>query len=134
MLIIGLVGGTEGRRANVAAQVLASGRARMGLYSMDGLSGQRQRVYLLEGVLLNFERGRERDKGLILSHVRTLDEAKIIRDRGGFLWHVEGLPSSEIPIMRHDLLVTDRPGGVRHYLDPVEALSEAMLRYSTIAA
>lgn len=134
MLIIGLVGGCEHRREEVAQAVVGVGRARLVAYAMRVPKSGRLRADLLRDVVLKFDHGKERDRGLVLTHVKTWEEADYIRALGGQLWHVEGVPSSEIAIQRDDLMVTPRAGGVRHYLDPVEALSETMIRYNPKAA
>lgn len=128
MLIVGLVGGTEKRRDAVAAALSGSGRSRVAVYAMYSPESGKSRAGILEKVILDFDFGRDSGRGLVLSHVKTLEESELIRDRGGFLWHVEGVPSSEIPIQRGDVMVTDKSGGIRHYLDPFEALSETMVR------
>lgn len=128
MLIIGLVGGCERGRSDVAAAVVGAGGARLAEYSMRSPKNGRSRVKLLRDVVLNFGVSKSPDIGLVLTHVKTWEEAEYIRSLGGYLWHIEGMPSSDIAIQRCDLMVTPQSGGVRHYLDPVDALSETMMR------
>jgi hypothetical protein len=133
MLIIGLVGGTEARRDAVASAFEKVGKARLGVFALRSPAEGKERARLLDDVILKFDDGKSRDMGLILSHVKTPEEAELIRMKGGHLLHVDGVPSSCIPIHRSDLMVTAKPGGDRHYLDPLEALSEITSRYSRAA-
>ncbi|MCF1457388.1 MAG: hypothetical protein LPH21_07425 [Shewanella sp.] len=127
MLIIGLVGSTEARREEMAAKLSKAGKAQLGVFSLKVPRDASARLALLSSAIKGFG-GKGRDWGLVLSHVTTLKEAEFIRARGGFLLHLEGRVSGEISIQRGDLMVTSRLGGYRHYLDPVEALSELTSR------
>ena len=131
MLIIGLVGGTEARREAVADQLTASRRVRFARYAMKTPEVGPVRMERLRDVVLasSWAGGTSVNRGLVITHVLTADEADFLRSRGGQVWHLEGVPSDVIAIARHDLLVTHKVGGSRHYLDPLEAVSEALLRY-----
>lgn len=133
MLIIGLVGGTEARRDAVADAFVKVGKPRLGLFALRSNADGEGRAKLLDQVVLKFSGGKFKGNGLILSHVLTAEEADLIRKNGGYLLHVDGVPSSCIPIRRNDLMVTAKPGGDRHYLDPLEALSEITQRSSRVA-
>ena len=133
MLIIGLAGGSEARRDEIAAVFNKVGKARLGVFALRSPADGEERAKLLDNVILRFDDGKSRDMALVLSHVKTLEEAELIRRKGGYLLHVDGQVSSCIPILRTDLMVTAKAGGERHYLDPLEALSEITLRYSAAA-
>jgi hypothetical protein len=125
MLIIGLVAGNSLEREQVAAELEGLRKSRLGVLAMRENASGVERVRLLSQMLCFSSRN---ENGLILSNVSTIEEADFIRNRGGFLCHVYGRPSGEIPIRRCDLMVTANPGGIRHYLDPSEALSEIETR------
>lgn len=133
MLIVGLVGGAEAQRDAVAAALIATGKSRLGVFALRSPENGVKRAELLDDVILKFDDGKSRDMGLVLSHVKTCEEAELIRKKGGYLLHVAGVPSCCIPIMRADLMVTSIPGGERHYLDPLEVLSEISARYARAA-
>lgn len=61
---------------------------------------------------------------LVVAHVVHEPQARRIRQLGGHVVHVEGVPSDEVPIVRGDLLVTAKAGGNRHFVDAEAALSE----------
>lgn len=136
MVIIGLSGSTDRRRDAVAKAVSESRLARLVTYALfDPVHGARlgeRRSARVRDVLKDV--GAARIEGVVFSQVRTREEADALRERGGFMWHVEGYPSCDVPIRRGDLLVTDQDGGHRHFLDPVEALSETLLQHAARAA
>lgn len=127
-LIIGLVGGTESRRDRLAGQAQAASKGPLPVYAMYSPSSGAQRAELLAGIVATFAGLAMPSPALLLSHIRTLEEAQFIRAQGGILWHLQGAPSAEVSILRSDLMVTERSGGDRHYLDVTEALSESRLR------
>lgn len=136
MVIIGIVGSTPQRRQAVAERAASAEQARLLVHAMlapnpHGVSAPRSRSKRVAAMV---EDSRGHVDGVIFSHLLTLDEAERLRDLGGVVWHVEGTPSGEIPIERHDWLVTDVRGGERHFLDPIEALSETLLHYARAAA
>ncbi len=130
MLIIGLVGGTELNREVVADELAKIGKSRLGVFALRSPADGTERAALLKDIILNFDHGLDDDTGLVLSHVTTPEEANLIRNKGGHLLHVQGSPSKTIAIHHSDLMVTAKRGGDRHYLDPLEALSEISTRYA----
>ena len=131
MVIIGLSGSTDASRDAVAKKVDDAKLARLVAYSLcdprHGASLGERRAKRVNAILGDcMPSGID---GIVLSHIRTREEADEVRRRGGFMWHVEGYPSCDVPIQREDLLVTDKDGGHRHFLDPVEALSETLLQH-----
>lgn len=66
--------------------------------------------------------------GLVVIHCLTLEEAALVRESGGEVWHVYGAkPSALVPIRRPDRMVTTGESGFAHVLAPLEALSEYLL-------
>ncbi len=131
MVIIGLSGSSSARREAVAAKVAEAKLARLVTYALNNpSSGTRvgeRRAERVREMLQDVMPGQL--DGFVFSHVQTLEEANELRERGGVMWHVEGCPSCDVPIRRDDLLVTDKDGGRRHFLDPVEALSETLIQH-----
>ena len=128
MYIIGLVGGSVAERDAVAAAFYQVDKTTLGIFSLrDPVNGE-ARAKLLDEVIIKLNHSKYRNKGLVLPHVITREEAQWITAKGGFLLHVDGMPSRCIPIKHHDLLVTAKPDGYRHYLGPLEALSEVIIR------
>lgn len=126
MVIIGLYGSTPPRRHRVANQVAEADIARLVAYHMDTPCKPRSRADRMAHVMTDVA-GTRLD-GIVFADVQSYEEADAIRQRGGVLWFVEGSPSSDIAIQRGDIAVTDKEGGHRHYLDPLEALSETLCR------
>lgn len=136
MVIIGITGSTAERRQAVAERAASAEQARLLVNAMltpnpAGVSAPRSRAKRVTAMV---EDSRGHVDGVIFSQLLTLNEAERLRDLGGVVWHVEGTPSGEIPIELRDFLVTDVAGGERHFLDPVEALSETLLHYARAAA
>jgi hypothetical protein len=66
--------------------------------------------------------------GLVIVHCLTPEEATLVRESGGEVWHVYGAkPSALVPIRRADRMVTTGESGFSHVLAPLEALSEYLL-------
>lgn len=126
MVIIGLYGSTPPRRGRIADRVARSRLARLVAYKMDTPCKPSQRAERMGHVMTDVVATRL--DGIVFADVRSYEEADAIRQRGGVLWFVEGSPSSDIAIQRGDIAVTDTEGGHRHYLDPLEALSETLFR------
>lgn len=124
-VLIGLVGGSPARRSEIAARLVKEGAARLVEYSfgpVDHYKPGRARLLAENLAGLLGVAG-----GLVATHIISEDEADIIRDAGGEVWHVEGSPSRYVSQRREDRLVTDAYGGRRHFLDPLEALSALLL-------
>ena len=127
MIVIGLAGGTAANREAIAARLQDEGGQQLAVWAIRGnhLNDSRAR-----SVARALESGPAPVKGLVLSHVLTEEEAEVIRANGGHMWHVFGPVSSAVVIRRCDLLVTVKEGGDRHWLDPIEALSEVVLSHA----
>ncbi|MBS9758464.1 hypothetical protein JR044_31205 [Pseudomonas aeruginosa] len=128
MIVIGLAGGTAPGREAIAQRLHEAGGQQLVVWGLKGdrLNDGRARAVAraLDGMQ---EPACRLADGIVLTHVLTEEEADVIRANGGQLWHVFGPVSSAVVIRRGDLLVTTKEGGDRHWLDPIEALSEALL-------
>ncbi|WP_110636283.1 hypothetical protein [Salinicola salarius] len=137
MIFIGLAGSTMARRDNMGLAIVEAGMrmaggprrlVRHGICSpeptdvRDEITRARRTRELAQDM-----RG-TKFSGAVFTHVLTEEEARAIRDMGGEIWHVEGMPSDRVVIRRLDQMVTDTEGGSRHYLDATEALSEMVLQ------
>lgn len=127
MMIIGLVGGKACDRAEIGKRLERFGKAGLKVVPSSDSRAPGVRVKTLAASLETADRNRALG-GLVVTDVVTVVEADEIRRRGGVIWHVMGAPSELIPIRRDDALVTHMQGGCRHYLDPLEALSEVLLQ------
>ncbi|KAA0015484.1 hypothetical protein F0A16_20565 [Salinicola corii] len=140
MILIGLAGSTMARRDNMGLAIATAG--------LEMAGGPRRLARLaicspepgkMRDEIMRAERTRDRIddmrgssfSGAVMVHVMCEAEAKVIRARGGEIWHVEGMPSDSVVIHWGDRLVTDTEGGSRHYLDAVEALSEMAMAAKT---
>ncbi|WP_372830547.1 hypothetical protein [Pontibacterium sp.] len=134
-MIIGLMGGESPRRTKIAKALQASSSTARVLdlnypRLCDGNPTRmaQRRVEALNQFLQ--DDGGRADELQVVMHVLSMEEAQVLRAKGAFMWNCEGPPSKEIPIERHDLMVTDQ-GAFRprpHFLMPEEALSEARRR------
>lgn len=146
-VLIGLCGGTvEARQEVTATLVDKAGRGIGGWEHGGGMRGARPCVArdwhrelarenalraLLDG--LPALKARTPDAGLVVSHALNETEVEMIKKAGGYIWHLAGPVSAVVPIARDDLLVTPTEGGERHFLDPLEALAEQLLRQGAAA-
>lgn len=126
MLIIGLYGGSpESRHEIQRALVHPQKRPELQAFACPlavRLAGSR--VHHLRAAL------EQRPAGvqvLLVTHVQTVEEAQLLKTYGARMWYVMGQPSEVIPLAQGDLPVTGMVGGCRHYLDPLEALSQSLL-------
>lgn len=139
MLLIGLYGGKAAARICVATTLETHPLTRVNVLSLPpipGMSGEAravlvaeqgpQRAKLLEAHFDRLDR-RKQAPHLIVTHVESLEEAQAIRAQGGVLWFVQGVPSDIIPIQPGDLGVSNVAGPDSRYLDPAEALHQALL-------
>lgn len=131
MLVIGLAGGTVGARDAVCRRLVESCELRVAAWSMPGPRLAGGRAKHLRATLEDV--GQLPAQLFVVAHVLTEREAKVIREQGGQVWHVFGPVSSDVIIRQGDPLVTEVEGGDRHWLDPIEALSEAILRRQAVA-
>jgi hypothetical protein len=128
MILIGLFGGSPESREEITRVMVEAAGIELGTYrlapssTLDGEARLEKLAIVLRGV-----GAQVKDRGLLITHVMSCEEADAIRARGGRLLYVQGAPSEVIPITLEDLAVTVTPGGYGHYLDPVEAYSEVLL-------
>lgn len=137
MILIGLCGSTDRRRDAVATKVVEAKLARLVTLALEtpaptypraGVARARRLLEVAD------DARRARFEGVVFSRLKTLEEADQLRALGGEVWHIEGVPSADVPIRLGDLLVTATDGGHRHYLDPLEAFSETVQRLRARAA
>lgn len=128
MLLIGISGANSLAREVVAKAMKNAGVCGVSVYSdaprkrdESPRSAARRLKNMNEMISATPANGAE---CLIISHVIYKRQASRIRELGGFVVHVEGVPSDEVPIERGDLLVTASLGGHRHFIDGEAALSE----------
>lgn len=133
MLVIGLAGGTLEQREAIAARLQADGGRQLAVMSVTGYRIGDGRANTISRALDKARTGREVVPGLVFAHVLTEEEAVVIRKHRGHVWHVYGVPSRNVVIRHGDQLVTEREGGERHFLDPIEALSEVLLARALVA-
>lgn len=126
MIIIGLAGGKPCDRREIADRLERFG---MRIKALDTSNAYKPATRLRDLCTALGDVGRNRSlMGVVCVHVVAEEEAAEIRRRGGVLWHVMGAPSESVVIRLGDLLVTHMQGGCRHFLDPMEALSEELLK------
>lgn len=133
MLVIGLAGSSAESREAVAKRLHEDSGRQFVVWALLGVRAGHGRANTLARALEGAKPGRAAVEGLVLTHVLTEEEAAVIRAHGGFVWHVCGVPSSHVVIRPGDLLVTETEGGVRHFLDPIEALSEVLLARAVVS-
>lgn len=126
MLIIGLYGGSPESRIEIQrALVHPHKRPELQAFACPPVVTKASaRVHHLRTALAQRARG---VTVLLVTHVQTVEEAQLLKAQGARLWHVMGKPCESIPIAQGDLPVTGMVGGCRHYLDPLEALSQTVL-------
>lgn len=138
MLLVGIAGANPLARERVALDMQAAGVCCVSLY--EDVPAQRfgahtevaRRMQRLDGMISSTPA-----KGaqcLVAVHVVHRQEADRLRKLGGYVVHVEGVPSDEVPIVRGDLLVTATQGGHRHFIDGESALSELWVKSAQGAA
>lgn len=127
MLLIALSGGSPEERVAIADRLVASGKGHLAAFAQmtPSVNCGPRRAALLRDVLggTGAIHG-----GLIIVHCVTQEEAQVVRQAKGAQWHVYGKPSSFVPILRGDTIVTNAENGFEHVRDPLEALSELMQR------
>ena len=128
MLLIGVAGANALARERVAKAMKAAGVCGVSVYidapKQQGVSprnAQRRLKHMNEMIAATPAKGAE---CLVVAHVVHEAQALRIRELGGYVVHVEGVPSDEVPIKRGDLLVTATVGGNRHFIDGEAALSQ----------
>ncbi|WP_417788202.1 hypothetical protein [Stutzerimonas xanthomarina] len=128
MLLIGIAAANPLAREQVAKAMEAAGVCSVSCYSdTPAKANNSPREMLRRLDRLNEMIKATPAKGaecLVAVHLVHEVEASRIRSLGGYVVHVEGVPSDEVPIVRGDLLVTATDGGHRHFIDGQSALSE----------
>lgn len=127
MLVIGLSGGTLAKRAAIAQRLEQQGGQLKALPILGNRLGD-GRARTVARALEGAARGRRPVQGLVFTHLLTAAEAAVVRKHGGHVWHLTGPISNVVAIERGELLVTDREGGQGRQLDPLEALSEVLIK------
>lgn len=132
MLLIGIAGGNSLAREVVAKAMKDAGVCGVSIYSDEpckryesSKTAARRLVHMNEMISATPAKGAE---CLVVSQVLYKPQAERIRELGGYVVHVEGVPSDEVPIVMGDLLVTATAGGNRHFVDGEAALSEFWAR------
>lgn len=126
MLLIGLAGGKPASRREIAERLVSFARSGFVICEMPASPRAAVRVAYLADFMRNIEQNRAVG-GVVVRDVMTEHEAEEIYRRGGEMWHVMGPPSESVPMHLKDRKVTHMQGGCRHFLDAMEAFSEAML-------
>lgn len=127
-MLIALSGGSPAQRERIAARLIESGKARLQAYVQHEpkASHPYRRAHVLRAAL---EQGghRGRQHGLVVVHCLTEQEAVLVREQGGVLWHLYSRPSARVVIRAGDCMVVDDDEGEDHIRAPLEALSELLL-------
>jgi hypothetical protein len=130
MLLIGLAGGSAQARDEVAGAMQEAGLCRVqaaaNYETGRGVWGHDKRLDWVRALVAVTPKASV--ECLVFSQVLCEAEAGEIRRLGGYVCHVQGVPSGEVPIRLGDVMITRTEGGDRHYLDPVEALSQLMCK------
>lgn len=128
MLVIGLSGGTVGKREAIAQCLERQGGQQLKALPILGSRVGEGRARTVERALEGAATGRRPVQGVVFTHLLTAAEAAVVRRHGGHVWHLTGPVSGVVAIEHGELLVTDREGGHGLQLDPLEALSEVLLK------
>lgn len=140
MFLIALSGGEIADRERITDCLVGAGKARLAGFAMNPplrrsvpakklppLDGQ-ARAARLSQAIEGLESRPPVAGGLVIVHCLTPEEANVVRESGGEVWHVYGAkPSALVPIRRADRMVTLGENGFGHVLAPLEALSEYLL-------
>lgn len=140
MFLIALSGGKIADRERITDCLVESGKARLAGYALNPplrrgeaskklppLDGPLRSARLAQAIA-GLECSPPVAGGLVIVHCLTLEEAAVVRESGGEVWHVYGSsPSALVPIRRADRMVTPEGSGFGHVLTPLEALSEYLL-------
>lgn len=122
MLIIGLIGGSEANRDQIAERIckVSSQATRFDMRYPKEPEKRAQQVRDLVG-----SRGMNLNKTLVMLNVATEEEAETLRDLGAVFAVVKGQVSHTVPIRKGDLYVTNSWRACRHFLTPEQMYSEA---------
>ena len=103
MLIMALVGGSEKARANVVQQLAMLINAQGVIFTMPPALSKPDRLALLQ---TKFNPARAISRLLLLNNLNSIEEFDWVRRFGGYVVHVDGLPSDVVPMQQHDFYVT----------------------------
>lgn len=125
MLIFALVGGSVNAREEVTKQFAKHIGGSGVIYSMPDSIPQARRLSLLKN---QFNPRGNSFRILLLNQLSELAEFEWVRSVGGYVVHVDGLPSNVVPMKEDDLYVTARKSE-RGRFDTVEqCFAELKLR------
>lgn len=140
VFLIALSGGEIADRERITDCLVGSGKARLAGYALNPPMRRGQSVKKLPPLDGNTRAARLAQAieglecrppvagGLVFVHCLTPEEASLVRESGGEVWHVYGgKPSALVPIRRADRMVTTGESGFAHVLAPLDALSEYLL-------
>jgi hypothetical protein len=140
VFLIALSGGEIADRERITDCLVGSGKARLAGFAMNPPSRRgapakklpaldgKARAARLSQAIEGLESRPPVAGGLVIVHCLTPEEATVVRESGGEVWHVYGgKPSALVPIRRADRMVTLGENGFAHVLSPLEALSEYLL-------
>lgn len=127
-MLIALSGGSPSEREAIATRLMRSGKARLVEFSRPAPKGcyGAQRLSVLRAGL-GKQAARARPVGVVVTHCLCEQEAALVRELGGVVWHLYRRPSATVVIRNGDPIVTDCDDGWAHVRSPLEALSELML-------
>jgi hypothetical protein len=140
LFLIALSGGDIADRELITDRLVMAGKARLAGFAMNPpvrrdasikkqppLDGASRGARLAEAIT-GLESRPAVAGGLVVVHCLTPEEADLVRESGGEVWHVYGAkPSALVPIRRPDRMVTTGENGFAHVLSPLEALSEYLM-------
>lgn len=140
MFLIALCGGDIADRELITDRLVMAGKARLAGFAMNPpvrrmasakklppLDGAARGARLAEAIA-GLESRPAVPGGLVIVHCLTPQEADLVRESGGEVWHVYGSkPSALVPIRLADRMVTTGENGFSHVLAPLEALSEYLM-------
>lgn len=122
MLIIGLIGGNEANRDQIAQKICkASPQATR--FDMRHPKEPEKRANQVRELIGSS--GMSATKTLVMLNVATAEEAQALRELGAVFAVVKGQVSSVVPIRKGDLYVTNSWRACRHFLTPEQMYSEA---------
>lgn len=140
LFLIALCGGDVADRELITDRLVLAGKARLAGFAMNPptrrvvstkklppLDGPARGARLADAIA-GLESRPAVAGGLVVVHCLTPEEAELVRESGGEVWHVYGSkPSALVPIRRPDRMVTTGENGFAHVLAPLEALSEYLM-------
>lgn len=140
MYLIALSGGTTAERTEIAERLLVAAKGRLTLCAQAEVTGKggnwdnqlegRQavaRAHLLSESLKGLDGACMQHHGFVVAHCLTEQEAQVVREQKGAVWHLYGKPSARVPIRLGDPIVARTGGSFAHVIEPIEALSEYLL-------